>query len=57
MREAVRKRRPLLVNAGLALAPDAFQTVLDADSTVKGLCIFQSHSWDFMLTLVDCLDW
>ncbi len=44
MREAVRKRRPLLVNAGLALAPDAFQTVLDADSTVKGLCIFQSHS-------------
>ncbi|XP_058652539.1 cilia- and flagella-associated protein 46-like isoform X3 [Onychostoma macrolepis] len=34
-REAVRKRRPLLVNAGIALAPDAFQTVLDADSKAK----------------------
>uniref|UniRef100_A0A8C2F734 Uncharacterized protein n=1 Tax=Cyprinus carpio TaxID=7962 RepID=A0A8C2F734_CYPCA len=36
-REALRKRRPLLVSAGVALAPDAFQTVLDADSKVKGL--------------------
>uniref|UniRef100_A0A9J8CP86 Uncharacterized protein n=1 Tax=Cyprinus carpio carpio TaxID=630221 RepID=A0A9J8CP86_CYPCA len=34
-REALRKRRPLLVSAGVALAPDAFQTVLDADSKVK----------------------
>uniref|UniRef100_A0A8C7V183 Cilia and flagella associated protein 46 n=1 Tax=Oncorhynchus mykiss TaxID=8022 RepID=A0A8C7V183_ONCMY len=31
--EEVRKRRPMLVNAGLTLAPDAFQVVLDADST------------------------
>ncbi|XP_026079139.1 cilia- and flagella-associated protein 46 [Carassius auratus] len=34
-KEALRKRRPLLVSAGVALAPDAFQTVLDADSEVK----------------------
>ncbi|XP_073690617.1 cilia- and flagella-associated protein 46 [Garra rufa] len=34
-REALRKRRPLLVSAGIALAPDAFQTVLDADSKNK----------------------
>ncbi|KAM9561024.1 cilia- and flagella-associated protein 46 isoform 6-T6 [Salvelinus alpinus] len=33
--EEVRKRRPMLVNAGLTLAPDAFQVVLDADSTAK----------------------
>uniref|UniRef100_A0A673L3J2 Uncharacterized protein n=1 Tax=Sinocyclocheilus rhinocerous TaxID=307959 RepID=A0A673L3J2_9TELE len=36
-REALRKRRPLLVSAGVSLAPDAFQTVLDADGKVKGL--------------------
>lgn len=35
-RDALRKRRPLLVSAGIALAPDAFQTVLDADSKNKG---------------------
>ncbi|RXN24229.1 cilia- and flagella-associated 46 isoform X2 [Labeo rohita] len=34
-RDALRKRRPLLVSAGIALAPDAFQTVLDADSKNK----------------------
>ncbi|XP_016414315.1 cilia- and flagella-associated protein 46-like [Sinocyclocheilus rhinocerous] len=34
-REALRKRRPLLVSAGVSLAPDAFQTVLDADGKVK----------------------
>ncbi|XP_029553951.1 cilia- and flagella-associated protein 46 isoform X2 [Salmo trutta] len=33
--EEVRKRRPMLVNAGLTLAPDAFQVVLDAESTAK----------------------
>ncbi|XP_029496742.2 cilia- and flagella-associated protein 46 isoform X1 [Oncorhynchus nerka] len=33
--EEVRKRRPMLVNACLTLAPDAFQVVLDADSTAK----------------------
>uniref|UniRef100_A0A671LJV0 Uncharacterized protein n=1 Tax=Sinocyclocheilus anshuiensis TaxID=1608454 RepID=A0A671LJV0_9TELE len=36
-REVLRKRRPLLVSAGVSLAPDAFQTVLDADGKVKGL--------------------
>ncbi|KAK7149085.1 hypothetical protein R3I93_013174 [Phoxinus phoxinus] len=35
-REVVRKRRPLLVSAGIALAPDAFRTVLDADRKIKG---------------------
>uniref|UniRef100_A0A8C1PJM6 Cilia and flagella associated protein 46 n=1 Tax=Cyprinus carpio TaxID=7962 RepID=A0A8C1PJM6_CYPCA len=36
-REALRKRRPLLVSAGVALAPDAFQTVLDADTDCVSL--------------------
>ncbi|KAG1963056.1 cilia- and flagella-associated protein [Pimephales promelas] len=34
--ESLRKRRPLLVSAGLALAPEAFRTVLDADRKIKG---------------------
>ncbi|XP_034148794.1 cilia- and flagella-associated protein 46 isoform X2 [Esox lucius] len=33
--EDVKKRRPTLVNAGLCLAPDAFQDVLDADKVVE----------------------
>ncbi|KAF4106175.1 hypothetical protein G5714_013837 [Onychostoma macrolepis] len=32
----MRKRRPLLVNAGIALSPDAFQTILDADNDGAG---------------------
>ncbi|XP_077103327.1 cilia- and flagella-associated protein 46 [Siphateles boraxobius] len=35
-REVLRKRRPLLVSAGIALAPEAFRTVLDADRKIKG---------------------
>ncbi|KAM4896437.1 cilia- and flagella-associated protein 46 [Sylvia borin] len=31
----VRKKRPLLVNAGLALAPDTFQIVLDSENEAK----------------------
>ncbi|XP_069045075.1 cilia- and flagella-associated protein 46 isoform X2 [Lepisosteus oculatus] len=31
----VRKKRPLLVNSGIALAPDAFQVVLDGDNETK----------------------
>ncbi|XP_056093177.1 cilia- and flagella-associated protein 46 [Rhinichthys klamathensis goyatoka] len=34
-RESLRKRRPLLVSAGVALAPEAFRTVLDADRKIK----------------------
>ncbi|KAM6956181.1 cilia- and flagella-associated protein 46 [Aplochiton taeniatus] len=34
-RDDVRMRRPALVNAGLALSPDAFQMVLDADCSAK----------------------
>ncbi|KAJ7421504.1 hypothetical protein BTVI_18133 [Pitangus sulphuratus] len=32
----VRKKRSLLVNAGLALAPDTFQIVLDSENEAKG---------------------
>lgn len=31
-----RKKRSLLVNAGLALAPDTFQIVLDSEKEAKG---------------------
>ncbi|KAB1271378.1 Cilia- and flagella-associated protein 46 [Camelus dromedarius] len=34
-KDSVRKKRALLVKAGLALAPDAFQTVLDSENTTK----------------------
>ncbi|RXM35439.1 Cilia- and flagella-associated protein 46 [Acipenser ruthenus] len=33
--DGVRKKRPLLVNAGIALAPDAFQVVLDGENEAK----------------------
>ncbi|XP_051507186.1 cilia- and flagella-associated protein 46 [Myxocyprinus asiaticus] len=33
--ETMKKRRPLLVSAGITLAPDAFQVVLDADSKME----------------------
>ncbi|XP_070608537.1 cilia- and flagella-associated protein 46 isoform X2 [Erythrolamprus reginae] len=33
--DSVRKKRSLLVNAGLALAPDAFQVVLDSENEAK----------------------
>lgn len=32
----MRKKRSLLVNAGLALAPDTFQIVLDSENEAKG---------------------
>jgi len=32
----VKKKRSLLVNAGLALAPDSFQVVLDSENEAKG---------------------
>lgn len=35
-KDSVRKKRALLVNAGLALAPDAFQIVLDSENEAKG---------------------
>nr|XP_056706458.1 cilia- and flagella-associated protein 46 [Euleptes europaea] len=34
-KDSVRKKRSLLVNAGLALAPEAFQIVLDAENEAK----------------------
>ncbi|XP_066179467.1 cilia- and flagella-associated protein 46 [Sylvia atricapilla] len=34
-KDNVRKKRPLLVNAGLALAPDTFQIVLDSENEAK----------------------
>ncbi|XP_069914365.1 cilia- and flagella-associated protein 46 isoform X3 [Oryctolagus cuniculus] len=34
-RDSVRKKRALLVNAGLALAPDTFQIVLDSENEAK----------------------
>ncbi|KAJ8418005.1 hypothetical protein AAFF_G00137140 [Aldrovandia affinis] len=34
-KDSARKVRPMLVNAGVALAPDAFQAVLDADKVPK----------------------
>ncbi|KAI5107889.1 cilia- and flagella-associated protein 46, partial [Silurus meridionalis] len=34
--EPAKNWRPILVSAGIALAPDTFQMVLDADSTAKG---------------------
>ncbi|KAL8187168.1 UNVERIFIED_CONTAM: hypothetical protein K2H54_035700 [Gekko kuhli] len=35
-KDSVRKKRSLLVNAGLALAPEAFQIVLDSENEAKG---------------------
>lgn len=37
-KDSVRKKRALLVNAGLALAPDTFQIVLDSENEAKGTC-------------------
>lgn len=37
-KDSVRKKRALLVNAGLALAPDTFQIVLDSENETKGRC-------------------
>ncbi|XP_069609930.1 cilia- and flagella-associated protein 46 [Ranitomeya imitator] len=34
-KDSVRKKRPLLVNAGLCLAPDVFQMVLDSENEAK----------------------
>lgn len=36
MKDSARKKRALLVNAGLALAPDAFQIVLDSENEARG---------------------
>lgn len=35
-KDNMRKKRSLLVNAGLALAPDTFQIVLDSENEAKG---------------------
>ncbi|XP_016061813.1 PREDICTED: cilia- and flagella-associated protein 46 [Miniopterus natalensis] len=35
LKDSVRKKRALLVNAGLALAPDTFQIVLDSENETK----------------------
>lgn len=35
-KESVKKKRPLLVNVGLCLAPDVFQMVLDSENEAKG---------------------
>nr|XP_021493514.1 cilia- and flagella-associated protein 46 [Meriones unguiculatus] len=35
LKDSVRKKRALLVNAGLALAPDTFQIVLDSENEAK----------------------
>lgn len=36
LKDSARKKRALLVNAGLALAPDTFQIVLDSENEAKG---------------------
>lgn len=37
----MRQKRSLLVNAGLALAPDLFQVVLDSENEAKGnVCVW-----------------
>lgn len=44
----MRKKRSLLVNAGLALAPDTFQIVLDSENEVKGkVCACDKKLLDF----------
>ncbi|NXU56429.1 CFA46 protein, partial [Turnix velox] len=40
-KDNVRKKRSLLVKAGLALAPDSFQIVLDSENEAKGKAHFQ----------------
>lgn len=42
-KDSVRKKRALLVNAGLALAPDTFQIVLDGENEAKGTHC--PHAW------------
>ena len=56
-------RRSLLIKAGLALAPDAFQYVLDSENELKGkemkiLFLFSNHStgiWSFSKSKVESL--
>lgn len=43
-KDSVRKKRALLVNAGLALAPDTFQIVLDSENEAKGRLAFSSRA-------------
>lgn len=45
-KDSVRKKRALLVNAGLALAPDTFQIVLDSENEAKGRLAFSSRAQD-----------
>lgn len=44
-RDSVRKKRALLVTAGLALAPDTFQIVLDSENEAKGRCCLHPRVW------------
>lgn len=51
--EPAKKWRPTLVSAGIALAPDTFQMVLDADSTTKGIIILICLAFDVLA--LECL--
>ena len=45
--DGVRKKRALLVNAGLALAPDTFQIVLDSENEARGVqALSSAHTPD-----------
>lgn len=46
--EPVKNWRPTLVSAGIALAPDTFQMVLDAESTAKGIIFYFLFSFDVL---------
>lgn len=51
--ESPKKWRPTLVSAGIALAPDTFQMVLDADSTAKGIIVSVCLAFDVLA--LECL--
>ncbi|EHH19482.1 hypothetical protein EGK_20198, partial [Macaca mulatta] len=51
-KDSVRKKRALLVNAGLALAPDTFQIVLDSENEAKG-CRSTSRTRTHLFCLPD----
>lgn len=56
-KDSVRRKRALLVNAGLALAPDTFQIVLDSENEAKGghslppaaRAVWGAELWDMTL--------
>lgn len=47
--EPLKNWRPTLVSAGVALAPDTFLMVLDADSTPKGIIVCMCLAFDVLV--------